>query len=57
MDQGVSQLSKRIETIADLNAIAAAYSEEKARYARQILVCAGAGCVSSHCGAVRDAAC
>ena len=50
-------MSKRIETIADLNAIAAAYSEEKARYARQILVCAGAGCVSSHCGAVRDAAC
>ncbi len=38
-----------------LAAIAAAYDREAKEYSREILVCGGAGCVSSGCLAVRDA--
>ncbi len=39
----------------DLQKIQNAYLNENKKYQYQILVCAGAGCVSSDCSAVRDA--
>ncbi len=49
MNQGM------IESVADLDAIRDRYNEETAKYKHQVLVCSGAGCVSSHCAEVRDA--
>ena len=46
----------RAMTKNDLNRIKESYNSQKAKYAHQVLVCAGAGCVSSACFAVRDAA-
>jgi NADH-quinone oxidoreductase subunit F len=39
----------------DLKAIKKAYQDQNGKYKHQILVCAGAGCVSSDCYMVRDA--
>lgn len=44
-----------IRTIEDLESIKRKYNETQGKYKYQILVCAGAGCVSSNCGEVRDA--
>ncbi len=44
-----------INTIAELDNIKARYIEETSKYKNQILVCSGAGCVSSNCSEVRDA--
>lgn len=45
----------KIKNIADLEQIKEAYDEKTASYRYQVLVCSGAGCVSSNCGQVRDA--
>lgn len=45
----------KINSVADLASIKAAYNEKMKKYEHQVLVCAGAGCVSSNCYAVRDA--
>lgn len=44
-----------IKTVSDLEQIKKNYNENISKYKYQILVCAGAGCVSSSCGEVRDA--
>jgi NADH-quinone oxidoreductase subunit F len=44
-----------VKTLADLDRIKQAYQDETAKSKYQILVCGGAGCVSSNCGEVRDA--
>ena len=44
-----------ITSIQDLDRIRASYREQISQYHHQVLVCAGAGCVSSNCFAVRDA--
>lgn len=44
-----------IHNLDDLRKIKVAYNQNKESYEYQILVCAGAGCVSSDCGLVRDA--
>jgi len=44
-----------IKSIADLERIKEAYDEKTASGRYQVLVCSGAGCVSSNCGQVRDA--
>jgi NADH-quinone oxidoreductase subunit F len=46
---------QRINTIADLAQIKSAYDDQTAAYPYQVLICSGAGCVSSNCGEVRDA--
>ena len=46
---------QRIHLIADLEQIKNAYNENTAAYKYQVLVCSGAGCVSSNCAQVRDA--
>ncbi|HAA25990.1 MAG TPA: hydrogenase, partial [Ruminiclostridium sp.] len=48
-------MSVRIKKKDDLKAIKKAYQELNGKYKHQILVCAGAGCVSSDCYVVRDA--
>ncbi|HHY81917.1 MAG TPA: FAD-dependent oxidoreductase [Clostridiales bacterium] len=45
----------KISGIEDLCRIKEEYSKQISQYKYQILVCAGAGCVSSDCGLVRDA--
>lgn len=42
----------KINTLADLRQIKEAYLEELGRYERQILLCAGAGCISCGCAKV-----
>ena len=44
-----------IKSIADLEKIKQSYNENTAAFKYQVLVCSGAGCVSSNCGEVRDA--
>jgi len=44
-----------IRSLNDLEKIQKNYNENIAKYKYQILVCSGAGCVSSSCGEVRDA--
>ena len=39
----------QVRTAADLSRIKEAYLAQQSKYAWQILVCGGAGCVSSHC--------
>ncbi len=48
-------MSMLINSISDLEQIKSGYLEKVAKYSHQVLVCAGAGCVSSNCGLVRDA--
>lgn len=43
-----------LSSIDDLENIRRQYNDETARYKHQILVCSGAGCVSSQCSDVRD---
>ena len=45
----------RINSIQDLDQVKAAYQAEMAKYKYQILLCAGAGCVSCNCEKVKDA--
>ncbi len=45
----------KIKSIADLEKITSGYNEKTQKYRRQILVCGGAGCISSGCKEVRDA--
>ena len=45
----------RITSPERLREIKAAYERRQAAYERRVLVCGGAGCVSCHCQAVRDA--
>ncbi len=49
-------MDKTLKTIDDLQRIKKEYLAQQAKYRHQILVCAGAGCVSAACGKVRDAA-
>ena len=44
-----------IKSIADLEEIKRRYNEKLAKYKYQILVCSGAGCISSNCGDVKNA--
>ncbi|MDD2503856.1 MAG: NADH-quinone oxidoreductase subunit NuoF, partial [Clostridia bacterium] len=44
-----------VSSIDNLKQIKDRYNKESAKYKYQILVCAGAGCISSDCGQVRDA--
>lgn len=46
---------QRINTIEDLAQIKSAYDAHTGDYPFQVLVCSGAGCVSSNCAEVRDA--
>ncbi len=48
-------MNEQINGIADLEQIKNAYNEHTAAYKYQVLVCSGAGCVSSNCAEVRDA--
>ena len=48
-------MREKIRSISDLEQIAAAYQAATDKYAGQILVCSGAGCVSSHSGEVKQA--
>ncbi len=48
-------MSLRINTAADLTQVKAQYLEQAAKYTRRVLVCGGAGCVSCHCQAVKEA--
>ncbi|NLF79786.1 MAG: hydrogenase, partial [Clostridia bacterium] len=48
-------MAMKINSRQDLDNIKYAYEQEIAKYHHQVLVCAGAGCVSSNCYAVRDA--
>ena len=45
----------KVNTREDLQAIKKACNEELLKYDYKILVCSGAGCISSNCHAVRDA--
>ncbi len=44
-----------ISSINDLQNIQRTYNEETAKYKYQVLICSGAGCVSSHCAEVSEA--
>lgn len=48
-------MSQLIKSVADLDIVKNEYLETLGKYTHQVLVCAGAGCVSSNCGIVRDA--
>ncbi|MDD2362340.1 MAG: NADH-ubiquinone oxidoreductase-F iron-sulfur binding region domain-containing protein [Oscillospiraceae bacterium] len=48
-------MSAAIKNIADLNRIKENYNRQLKKYKYQVLVCSGAGCISSNCGLVRDA--
>ena len=47
--------SNRIKGIVDLEHIKNRYKESLSKHKHQILVCSGAGCISSSCGDVKDA--
>ncbi len=49
-------MDNKLHTIEDIKRVKQAYLEEQSKYHHQVLVCAGAGCVSAACGKVRDAA-
>ncbi|MDD3213886.1 MAG: NAD(P)H-dependent oxidoreductase subunit E, partial [Eubacteriales bacterium] len=49
-------MSITLQTIDDLAKVKQTYLDTQAKYSHQLLVCAGAGCVSADCGKVRDAA-
>ncbi len=46
---------KKIMNLANLEQIKSTYNKELANYKYQILVCSGAGCISSGCAEVKDA--
>ncbi|MDD4327638.1 MAG: NADH-ubiquinone oxidoreductase-F iron-sulfur binding region domain-containing protein [Eubacteriales bacterium] len=46
---------RNYKTIKDLEAVKASYIEENSKYSHKVLVCAGAGCISSDCGKVEKA--
>lgn len=48
-------MSMKINNIADLQNIKKAYNDNLSKYKYQVLVCGGAGCISSNCGEVKDA--
>ncbi|NLP48509.1 MAG: FAD-dependent oxidoreductase [Clostridiales bacterium] len=45
----------KVRSINDLDRIKLSYLEELSAFSHRVLVCAGAGCVSSNCGLVGDA--
>ncbi|HHV63796.1 MAG TPA: NADH-quinone oxidoreductase subunit NuoF [Peptococcaceae bacterium] len=45
----------KIKDIKDLENIKKSYNDKLSKYKYQVLVCGGAGCVSSNCGEVKDA--
>ena len=47
--------TEKIKTLQQLNAVEKEYRDEQEKYQYRVYVCAGAGCISSNCGAVRDA--
>ncbi len=47
--------SMTIKSIADLEIIKINYKAEQSKYKHQVLVCSGAGCISSHCEDVKNA--
>ncbi len=47
--------AKLIKKIEQLHEIKKQYNDEQSKYKYRVYVCAGAGCVSSNCGQVRDA--
>ncbi len=49
-------MSDKIKTLDKLKEIQKNYNDNIQKYKYRIYVCAGAGCISSNCGAVRDAA-
>jgi NADH-quinone oxidoreductase subunit F len=51
----VKTVHEPILGVADLDRIRERTKQEEAQYRAQVLVCAGAGCISSKCGEVRDA--
>lgn len=53
--QEVKKVDNRILTYEDLLQIKADYNASQERYTHQILVCGGAGCVSSNCAEVEQA--
>jgi NADH-quinone oxidoreductase subunit F len=50
----MTTVTKNITSLADLDAIKSSYQKEDNSKKFQLLVCAGAGCISSGCHAVRD---
>ena len=48
-------MNKMIQSLADLNALSAAYKAERTECKWRILVCGGAGCISSGCAEVERA--
>jgi len=48
-------MNQKISSLFDLEQIKTSYDKKLAQYKYQILVCSGAGCVSSNCGEVKDA--
>ncbi|MHB1485570.1 MAG: NADH-ubiquinone oxidoreductase-F iron-sulfur binding region domain-containing protein [Saccharofermentanales bacterium] len=56
MDKKVVQTQK-IDSLKDLKIIKSEYKAAYDKYSHKVLVCAGAGCISSDCGKVRDAVC
>ena len=47
-------MERKIKNSAMLAEIKQDYIEKRKCWKRQILVCGGAGCISSHCGEVQD---
>jgi len=45
----------KIQTVEDLNSIKQKFNHEIKRFSHFIYICSGAGCISSNCGAVKDA--
>ena len=48
-------VKSKISSIADLKEIKKSYDSRMDKYEYKVLVCSGAGCISSNCHAVRDA--
>jgi len=46
---------EKINSIADLDEIKKQYNSKINKYKFQVLICSGAGCISSNCGLVKDA--
>ncbi|WP_428863726.1 NADH-ubiquinone oxidoreductase-F iron-sulfur binding region domain-containing protein [Clostridium sediminicola] len=48
-------VDNKIQSIKDLNSIRQKHYENVEKYQHLILICSGAGCISSNCGEVKDA--
>ena len=48
-------MERKIKNSAMLAEIKQDYIEKRKSFKRQVLVCGGAGCISSHCGEVQEA--